>query len=758
MAAKLPSQMISASAPWRRNTEELHSKTLSVEAPEFVPSWKAPEFVPSWKREVATTTPASEGNCYMISLGAYSDDESDEEVPPKSSFAALEAATESKSSGTSETFRFRRPWRVNAAEFVPRGALPTPEIESSGPVERRSSEISSTKLPPWRRDAPILAEVSLASSPEKMAEATPMSQSTTASSFSGSHASETASSASCASRSRSPTPPPAEEKADKVEPLSISSLLLWRHASSSERPEAVVTSAQKHESVVVDAPRAVAETVSPKKESTVEEKSWRNVAPVKKLEVSEESWVAQQRQRRASMEDADLLSNEEVVRVMKSILNKLTIEKFESLSNQLIHCGIRNATQLELLIQEVFEKATTQHHFIDMYADLCSLLHSHFAVHPVIDDPKMNFKKILLNCCQVSFERHLKPPENLATMNREERNIAERMYKMRMIGNIRFVGALLVRKMLASKVALAIMEELLQDPTPEALESLAALLTSIGASFDHPDWAYRTTLNAIFKQVEKLSKKSSTDSRVRCLLKDVLDLRNSGWQDMRPKKIEGPKKLEEVAMEESGCNKKATSDGWAVVAGSRLAKPISPVKQPSFVAQPKVEKVPEKTTKGTGAGKAMLDFLKNREEPKQKEAAPFDRDACRSEVTGTLAELRLSHDVAEAISRIGAIAVPVTQQPAELCDLLAKIFEEGSQDVRKVGFQLVVGLFKEKQWKAESLAKGVRSFVEDVCPDLKCDVPNLSQILRQELHPSLQPFVFAGVLQADQHQSILAEF
>jgi hypothetical protein len=378
----------------------------------------------------------------------------------------------------------------------------------------------------------------------------------------------------------------------------------------------------------------------------------------------------------------------------------------------------------------------------------------------------MNFKKILLNCCQASFEKHLKPPGSLAAMEKEERATAERMYKMRMIGNIRFVGALLVRKMLASKVALAIMEELLQDPTLEALESLAALLTAIGASFDHPDWAYRTTLNAIFKQVEKLAKKSSTESRVRCLFKDVLDLRNSGWKDMKPKKIEGPKKLEEVAMEDGvGCGSKkaATVDGWAVVSGPRLAKPTTPSAKPDLgagkLASANIQaKAAEKSCKGVGSGKAMLDFLKNREEPKPKDAAPFDRDACRSEVSMTLAELRVSHDVAEAVLRIGAIAVPVSQQPAELSDVLAKIVEEGSQDARKIELKLVAALFVERHWTKESAGKGVRTFLEDMCPDLKCDVPNLAQILREEVHPALQPLVVAGFLQAEQHKSLLAEF
>ena len=61
--------------------------------------------------------------------------------------------------------------------------------------------------------------------------------------------------------------------------------------------------------------------------------------------------------------------------------------------------------------------------------------------------------------------------------------------------------------------------------TVEALESLAAFLTVVSPAFDSPDWPYITSLNAIFKQVEKLTKKSSVPNRVRCLLKDVVEPR-----------------------------------------------------------------------------------------------------------------------------------------------------------------------------------------------------------------------------------------
>jgi hypothetical protein len=278
----------------------------------------------------------------------------------------------------------------------------------------------------------------------------------------------------------------------------------------------------------------------------------------KKLVTSDDSWAAKQAARRCNRTE-EPASNENVVRAIKSILNKLTLEKFAPLYEKLLSCGIETTSHLESLVHEVFEKATLQHHFIDMYADLCVLLHKHFTENPVTDDSKASFKKVLLNGCQAFFERHLKPPADVGELDDEEREILAHKYKMRMLGNIRFVGALLVRHMLASKVMFAIMEELLLEPTPESLESLACLLTAIGPEFDTPDWAGRPILTGIFKRVEALSKSSSVSCRVRFLLKDVLELRACHWRDQKPKKVEGPSTLKEVADNQAFEEASATS-------------------------------------------------------------------------------------------------------------------------------------------------------------------------------------------------------
>jgi len=461
------------------------------------------------------------------------------------------------------------------------------------------------------------------------------------------------------------------------------------------------------------------------------------------------------------------MSDEEVVRAMKSILNKLTIERFDSLCGQLLNCGIRTALHLELLIHEIFEKATTQHHFIDMYADLCVLLND----NGIIDDPKVKIKKILLTCCQASFEKHLTPPSDIAELNGEDRSVAESLYKTRMLGNIRFVGSLLVRKMLASKVMFSIAEELLQEPTPEALESLAAFLIVVGPGFDFPDWSHIATFNGVFKQVEKLSKKASIPKRIRCLLKDVLELRNAGWNDKRPKKIEGPLKLEQVAAKaalenggDSPAMKTNNADGeWAVVGGARSGKVFSPLSNKPTSLSFLIPSSP-KPVKDVGSGQAVLmstNCAEKLESPKRdsvqepRASVNFDKDLCRAEISATLKELRISHDVSEAIVRIGNIGIPASHQASELNDIMAHLSEEGSQEARKIGLSVVAGLFLEKHWKPESATQGIRRFVEETCEDLKCDVPALAKIVCDEVHPAFSPLVEGKVLDPRLHAALL---
>merc|ERR1712007_357119 len=80
-------------------------------------------------------------------------------------------------------------------------------------------------------------------------------------------------------------------------------------------------------------------------------------------------------------------------------------------------------------------------------------------------------------------------------------------HKLSMLGNLKFIGALLERSMIKSSVVIGIAESLVNEfGAPHLLENLACFLTSVGAKFDKPDWQHHERLKAVFIRVEEKRK------------------------------------------------------------------------------------------------------------------------------------------------------------------------------------------------------------------------------------------------------------
>mmetsp|Transcript_61867 Transcript_61867/g.109901 ORF Transcript_61867/g.109901 Transcript_61867/m.109901 type:complete len:700 (-) Transcript_61867:87-2186(-) len=492
-----------------------------------------------------------------------------------------------------------------------------------------------------------------------------------------------------------------ERSPSESAPFFVEELLKWRAVAGCLAPEQAIYTTK--------GPAEKEKTSS----KATDEGSWRQqvpAAPKKVLEVSDNSWAAQQHRRKAATSTGD----EQVARAVKSILNKLTVEKFSGLFRQLLDCGISSAVHVELLIHEVFEKATTQHHFIDMYADLCVLLHEHFMQKPFAETgangKPLSFKKLLLDECQASFERLLTPPESVGAPGSEEQSLAEAKYKTHMLGNIMLVGALLSRGMLAGKVAIAIMEELLSNPTPEALESIAALLTAVGATFDRPDWQYQKMLSHTFERIKVIVKERTCQPRERCLLKDLLDLRATGWKDLRPKRTERPTTLDEV--KDQAINGPAAPTPVRKVLVSKTAADVASRLRPA------------------------------------NNKKPFDEESFRSEIQKVFVELRNSRDDKEALLRLQSMpAPPASKQPTAVSETLSFLVQESSAEVRKLGFKCLACLM-QGAWHIDSLSRGLQHFLKEAAEDLHCDVPALPRILKEELAVELAHLAKTGLLQA----------
>lgn len=212
---------------------------------------------------------------------------------------------------------------------------------------------------------------------------------------------------------------------------------------------------------------------------------------------------------------------------MRALLNKLTEERFESLATQMLALPLDSAEHLQVVTAELFEKATTEDGFRSLYTELCARLDKHLSEQSGALGGKA-FRKALVNECQAVFERNLQPLDAklFSELKGDEVFEAEMKLKNRRLGNMRFIGELLVRRLLAPKLMLPIVHELLNGDEA-SIEDLVALLTVVAPSFEQKASLFQAPLKDAFATLRGKSKGFST--RVHCQISDLLEARSRAW-------------------------------------------------------------------------------------------------------------------------------------------------------------------------------------------------------------------------------------
>ncbi|KAJ3035219.1 hypothetical protein HK097_004261, partial [Rhizophlyctis rosea] len=301
--------------------------------------------------------------------------------------------------------------------------------------------------------------------------------------------------------------------------------------------------------------------------------------PVEPLQKSESGWKPASLVKGATLpvKTVEGLSEEEaaelavIERKTKGLLNKLTIEKFDAISDQILHVGMKNQALLRTVIELVFEKAIDEPNFGSMYAQLCARLSTELPkVETWVElDAKNNvFRRSLLNKCQEEFEKAEKwsnddsssleerreRRKHLESLSSEEKQkIAEEDYqrgklKRRVLGNMAFIGELFIKGMLSEKIMHACITQMLKnvnEPEEEEIESLCKLMTTVGARLDHDKATH--IMEAYFGRIKELSANKKLNSRIRFMLLDLQDLRKDGWKSRNAPT--GPKTIAEIHAE-----------------------------------------------------------------------------------------------------------------------------------------------------------------------------------------------------------------
>ncbi|KAK0459137.1 armadillo-type protein [Desarmillaria tabescens] len=317
-----------------------------------------------------------------------------------------------------------------------------------------------------------------------------------------------------------------------------------------------------------------------------------------------------------------------VDRKVKDLLNKLTMENFDSISDQIIAWANKSEKEkdgrtLVQVIRLVFEGAADEA-TSEVYARLCRKTMEQISAK-VQDDGIKNsegkpivggqlFRKYLLNRCQEDFERGWVAKEATAAAAASkaiedqaakaaaekkgdgeeeialysEEYYAAQKAKRQGLGLIKFIGELFKLQMLTERIMHECVKKLLgnvENPEEEEIESLCKLLTTVGQLLDTSK--ARAHMDVYFSRMKELTKSPNVSSRMQFMLQDVLELRERKWISRnavaaKAKAAQAQESYQrQMSMSRGGSRRggergeipQVGPDGWAVAGGNSAPRP-----------------------------------------------------------------------------------------------------------------------------------------------------------------------------------------
>eukprot|EP00668_Euglena_longa_P004979 GGOE01005847.1.p1 GENE.GGOE01005847.1~~GGOE01005847.1.p1 ORF type:complete len:1039 (-),score=252.58 GGOE01005847.1:994-4038(-) len=276
-----------------------------------------------------------------------------------------------------------------------------------------------------------------------------------------------------------------------------------------------------------------------------------------------------------NVKNARSISSEaKVLKKVQGILNKVTPEKysvlFDELWNELYVDGQVDVSGIvEQVIHTVFDIALDQPKFSYLYADIC--FHLCRKIQSLKDEmldmsrtdstaseeqgkasaTLKEFRRILLNTCQVRFEEGSKHqqtviPDDADPAERDRIEKLEQRYKARSLGNIKFIAELFKRSLLSERIMHVVIKILLLDTDHtdarnlESMETLIEMLNQVGKKLDRQQ--VKVNMDMYFDKLAELAQVHPI-KRIRFLVLNMVELRKANWvtrQDMKQTQEEVP--------------------------------------------------------------------------------------------------------------------------------------------------------------------------------------------------------------------------
>mmetsp|Transcript_15947 Transcript_15947/g.42143 ORF Transcript_15947/g.42143 Transcript_15947/m.42143 type:complete len:1094 (+) Transcript_15947:192-3473(+) len=236
---------------------------------------------------------------------------------------------------------------------------------------------------------------------------------------------------------------------------------------------------------------------------------------------------------------------DEIERRVRSLLNKICPDNLKTIVERLALIELHKADELEFVIRIIFSKALAEPHYCETYADMVFALRTRYPeFQPENEGEKaQTFTRILLNTCQNEFESlpsTFEPTaEERVTINKDELRLEMKRRKEKILANMKFIGNLFLRQLLAVKVIGQVVHDLIgiKDALPEEhmIECVCELLEAIGHTLDGTSHGKQlmTQFSARLQDLRRMvgsDGKTAFEKRIQFKIQDLLDLRGNLWQ------------------------------------------------------------------------------------------------------------------------------------------------------------------------------------------------------------------------------------
>jgi len=454
----------------------------------------------------------------------------------------------------------------------------------------------------------------------------------------------------------------------------------WKQEDSEMIPAAVLWDSPTRVSEIEEAAKAPRMTGDPtnKRRSGKGKGNPNDTAPpieeCKPIEVNEETrWKAKIMEGKDAEEKSED-SAEEVLRKALLILNKLSLTKFDKLSDEFINCGIaRDIECLTGAVGLIVNKAQEEQHFSSMYAGLCLKL-ANTPLEGFDEGSKKGkkFKKILLERCQTEFETDTATKIQEATKDisdPEEIEYHSNLIKKHYLGHMRFIGELYKGDLISIKIMLFCIPALLENSDEgknnnqdyeEKVECFAKLMTVIGSSLEQQSEAMKKVgkidtaekLAECWKTVEIMAGRRDGDgpkvsNRIKFMLQDLLEMKANGW--VKRRKEETAKTLaqihNEVAKEERAARRSSSSNALHGANKSSLRRGASSgdVRHIDKTQKPQKDEdgfVSVPATKSVGRSASMTAFARSQSDVGYQKSSTRSSTIARKNSQGKFAPLK----------------------------------------------------------------------------------------------------------------------